>query len=97
MKTRCKPGDIAVVGGNALPINKDKIVEIGAFLGEDPVWNGARWNAGEGPCWMVTCKYGITDNDGDTYFAAPFADKNLRPISGIPMNEEVTDDLEVVL
>jgi hypothetical protein len=93
MTLNCKSGDMAVVGNKALPINKDKIVEIGAFLGEDPVWNGFRWNVGEGPRWIVTCKAGIFDSDGVGHFAAPVADRNLRPISGVPIDEDVTEDL----
>lgn len=83
----CKPGDLAVVVGayGAGAVNNGHIVEVVKLHSEslwyvvaqgDPVWV---WDKGE-------CVPGVPGRE----YTCP--DANLRPISGVPINEEECDE-----
>ena len=82
----CKPGDLAILISSDIPENIGVVFEIvsldlecSAYCGE-PVWNVT------GPR-ETRCIGGPASRDG---FAR---DSNLRPISGIPMTDDVTDEV----
>lgn len=80
----CKPGDLAVTTGMFVPENNDRIVEV---LSLDYVGrHGAVWNVRHRTPMLVDCgaRAGRLVTEGQIH------DANLRPISGVP----VTDDIE---
>jgi hypothetical protein len=100
----CKPGDLAiVVAANCTPEGIGRIVEICR-----PAVNSEVFDTIEGvtivfqgtqPSWRVRSdtplpwrtSYGVLYHAYET----PTADVHLRPVSGISLNDKVTDDLEV--
>lgn len=92
-----KQGDLAIVMHSETGRNLGKIVEVIKLLGESPVFDGRSWGIGDGLLWLVEAKGApISVRFGPPLAVVPMPDAWLRPISGIPLNDEVTDDLEVV-
>lgn len=83
----CKPGDLAYIVGN-FP-EAGYIVECLELTPKQPHWPeyGAFWYCKS--VRPIECEYTGFRRD----IVVP--DKFLRPISGVPLNDEVTDDLEV--
>lgn len=92
----CKAGDLAiVVAAYHRKENIGRIVEVVRAAVMDVDYKSDR----SGPAWVVRSDrplarvgYYFPLADG---FESVAADCNLRPISGIPLNDKVTDDLEV--
>lgn len=90
----CKPGDLAIcirVLDSRLSENIGRIVTVigPSDYSEDGYRN--YWNV-EARAPGVKCWNG---KDFITVTHCVIRDSNLRPISGVPLNDEVTDDLEV--
>lgn len=95
MKLNCKPGDMAiVVSAYHRPENIGRIVEVVrvAVEGVDYKINGASQFA-----WLVKSQrplaragYYMPIPDG---YEAVCADCNLRPVSGLPVDEEIRDEV----
>jgi hypothetical protein len=87
----CKPGDLAIIVRAILPENIGRIVEIVRLIGEAL--------DGLGPIWLVRGSQPLarSANKGsvrlDDSLERSFIDAWLRPISGVPVNDEVTDDI----
>lgn len=89
----CKPGDLAIVIKASRESNIGKIVRVICLYSHES--KGTAW---EIECENVSEVVGILSNRParrNPEKALIAWDDWLRPISGIPMNEEVTDDLEV--
>ncbi|MET3232239.1 UNVERIFIED_ORG: hypothetical protein ABIC54_004444 [Burkholderia sp. 1263] len=93
----CKPGDLAVIIRSSFPSNIGHIVEVlrrcPACELIDPLvpeWECREIGSLEKEVWV----FGEDDTppkDGEI----DIADRDLRPISGVPVDDEVTDDLEI--
>lgn len=103
----CKPGQMAIIiGANRTPENIGSIVEVLRTAANLEVFKSidgvsVPLDATGGITWVVRAPRPLMwrmDSGRELYFIElPSSDSFMRPISGIPMNEEVTDDLEVVL
>ncbi|UVS93491.1 hypothetical protein [Burkholderia glumae] len=88
----CKPGDLAIIVQAMLPENIGKIVEVLSPLGHD-CGLGFRWLAKTvgGPARTVSVV------DFSSVFVDPepagIPDAWLRPISGLPGPDDVTDEV----
>lgn len=88
----CKPGDLAILIHASLEENIGKIVK---------VLSSARGNADGMPWWHISCEsmeFGTGVVDGmrlpiNRFNSLECPDAWLRPISGIPMTEDVTDEV----
>jgi hypothetical protein len=86
MTLNCKPGDLAYVVRSVIPENIGIVVEVLRACTEydcyanDPAW----WVRSPSPTMHTD---GSFQRDGTAY------DRNLRPISGVPVDEEVTDEV----
>lgn len=78
----CKPGDLAVTTGMFEPANNDVIVEVLNPVGEDRC--GPIWHIKHRMPMLVDCgtHAGRWVTHGDIH------DCNLRPISGVPLDDE---------
>jgi hypothetical protein len=101
----CKPGDLAVIISTLRsPENIGRIVEVirTAVPGEEFVTAGRMRvfvpTQNSGPIWRVRGQRPLIwrDQDGkvEMAFEVPCADSYLRPITGVPVNDEVTDDIK---
>jgi hypothetical protein len=97
--TRCKPGDLAYIIRASVPENIGRVVQVierDLSLGaNDPNPGEVRWHIS-----MPDNSYGIDRTTGGRYLVPPgqclsAPDANLRPISGVPLDEEVTEDEEL--
>lgn len=87
-----KPGDLAIVIKAHIPENVGKIVRVQKFMRNDELF---------GPLWQVECE-SIRNTVGRKTLKpmkrggrplyAP--DDWMRPVSGLPLNDEVTDDIK---
>ncbi len=78
----CKPGDLAYVTGSGLPEQNGMVVKV-----EEVGRNGPSW-------WVVSFRGVVqTRNGGLAVGRAQVPDANLRPISGVPVTDDV--DIEV--
>jgi len=88
MTNRCHPGVLAYITRGP---NVDAIVTVVEF--------DAEWSAIEKRTfWIVEARSALKAFVGDLEcrsVSGSIADANLRPISGVPVNDEVTDDLEI--
>ncbi|WP_321913552.1 hypothetical protein [Paraburkholderia sp. J11-2] len=91
----CELNDLAVIVHSETGRNLGKIVEVVKFLGESPEFNGYTWCTGSGPAWLCEAKgTPISVRYGDPVFAVVIPDVWLKPVSGLPIDEEVTEDLK---
>ncbi|MGF6837034.1 hypothetical protein QF001_000901 [Paraburkholderia youngii] len=89
----CKPGDLAIQIRSTSG-NEGRIVKVLSFLGSDPFYEGFRWCIGAGPCWLVEYQgTGGTSIRGKRMKTMPCPDSRLRPISGVPVDEDVTNEV----
>ncbi|WP_063890988.1 hypothetical protein [Burkholderia ubonensis] len=79
----CKPGDLAVTTGMVMPENNDVIVEVQSLGGFD-AW-GAYWN--------VKHRLPMRSMRGTWCTKGQIHDCNLRPISGVPVTDDVSDEV----
>jgi hypothetical protein len=94
MTLNCKPGDLAIVMYSETGLNLGKIVEVIKLLGETPEFDGQFWNIDDGPSWLVEAKGSpILCSVGPPLSVVPIPDAWLRPISGVPVDEEITDEV----
>ncbi|MBB5509584.1 hypothetical protein [Paraburkholderia atlantica] len=92
MGTNVKVGDLAIQIRSTSG-NEGRIVEVLSFLGSDPVYEGFRWCVGAGPCWLVAYQGSPGKSiRGVRMKFMPCPDSRLRPISGVPIDEDVTQD-----
>jgi hypothetical protein len=79
----CKPGDLAVTVGMFEPTNNGVIVEVLGLVGVDHA--GTIWHIKHRTPMLVDCGpyAGRRVTHGDIH------DSNLRPISGVPVNDEL--------
>jgi hypothetical protein len=99
----CKPGDLAIITGtNKTPESIGRIVEV-----VRPAVNGEIFEAISGAKvfldsttfnWVVKSASPLPwrISNGSLYWfdAAATSDSHLTPISGVPVNDEVTEDLK---
>jgi hypothetical protein len=82
MKTRCKVGDLAYVVGSSRPEQNGMIVEV-VREGQ----NGHPW-------WMVKFRGFVVTMRGNIVFgAAQVLDEYLRPLDGLPVDEDTREEL----
>jgi hypothetical protein len=86
----CKPGDLAFIVDSQFPENLGRVVEVISAYGDF---------RDEGFCWNVIAKTamkGEGEIDGRIMYLREgfIPDVCLRPISGAPVNDEVTDDIK---
>ncbi|AJW97476.1 hypothetical protein BM43_3192 [Burkholderia gladioli] len=85
----CKPGDMAIVVVPSSWPRKTldgKIVEVVRFV--PPRGTGAEWD--QRPIWWCVFQTAWFNDHGRMFTEGPMLDSWLRPISGVP----VTDDIE---
>jgi hypothetical protein len=92
MGMNCKPGDLAIVVRDEFTENIGRVVEVksvGVHSTDLPAWKVVAHGTPLRILWI--------DRAPETYldFEAEAYDADLMPISGVPLNDEVTDDLEV--
>lgn len=87
MGLRCKPGDLAVTVGMVSPENNGVIVEVESVAGEDRY--GVVWNVRHRTPMRVDSGPHVDrwTTNGEIH------DCNLRPISGVPVHDEVNDEV----
>jgi hypothetical protein len=81
----CKPGDLAVTTGMALAANNDVTVEVVSFSFAN-AW-GTVWNVKHRTAMFADGGSGTWEREGLMY------DCNLRPISGVPVTDEITEEV----
>jgi hypothetical protein len=78
----CKPGDLAYIVRSARPETIGVVVEVMAAI----------FHRAE-PMWRVRAVRPVKKMNGEFGFEVNIEDSRLRPISGVPINDEVTDDI----
>ncbi|MBP0714838.1 hypothetical protein ABXK61_16150 [Burkholderia sola] len=76
----CKPGDLAFVIASTIPQNIGRIVEVIAWSGEMQMWECRSRD----PMLLKSGEF-LTEHFCE--------DSRLRPISGVPINDDVTDEV----
>jgi len=87
----CKPGDLAIIVRSRLaPENIGRIVEI--------VRRRSTETEKEGPEWLVRCDRNMVERWEHGFVRLVterfYLDACLRPVSGLPVEDEVTEDLK---
>jgi hypothetical protein len=78
----CKPGDLAYTVGSPLHEQNGMVVQV-----EYVSPRGAPW-------WVVSFRGAVVTREGRTVHGrAQVRDENLRPISGVPVADDVTDEV----
>jgi len=88
----CKPGDLAFIAGDEDPENIGIIVRVVGAPKYEPV--GTHWYC-VSENHLMLCndpEMGNWERHWDS--SGDIADSNLRPISGVPVTDEVTEDLK---
>lgn len=76
---RCKPGDLAYTVGSPLHEQNGMVVQV-----ECVSPRGAPW-------WVVSFRGAVETREGRTaHGRAQVRDENLRPISGVPVTDDLT-------
>ena len=88
----CKPGDMAIVvvpSDGPTKTLSDRIVEVVCFV--PPRGPGPEWD--RRPTWW--CKFSTAwfNDHGVMFLESCVLDSWLRPISGVPVNDEVKDEV----
>lgn len=73
----CKPGDLAVTFGMVCPENNDVIVEVESFDRNSPF----------GVIWNIKHRSPMRTDSGRLSVDGRIHDCNLRPISGVPVDD----------
>jgi hypothetical protein len=79
----CKPGDLAYIVRSARPETVGVVVEV-----LEPITHRGT------PMWRVRAVRPVKKMNGDFGYEGDIEDDRLRPISGVPVNDEVTDDIK---
>ncbi|MDP9651903.1 hypothetical protein [Paraburkholderia caledonica] len=83
----CKPGDLAIMVDSRVIENIGVVFEV---LGND-----AEATAHYGhQCWRVRSSRPTRNSDGTMSIEGRAADFDLRPVSGLPVADDVTDDIK---
>ncbi|BEH18874.1 hypothetical protein [Burkholderia pseudomallei] len=78
----CKPGDLAYVTGSGIPEQNGMVVKV-----EEAGANGPSW-------WVVSFRGAVQTRTGRVAFGrAQVLDANLRPISGVPVSDDVYNEV----
>ncbi len=85
----CKSGDLAVTTGMFEPMNNDVIVEVLECLGFD--LTGAIWHVKHRAPMLID----VGPNKGRLVTHGEIHDSNLRPISGVPLDDETPIETDV--
>ncbi len=88
-----KPGDLAIII-KSIAGNEGKIVKVLYGMGINPEYAGYTWCFGSGYCWMCELSSPGKDIHGNLFSQFPIPDSRLRPISGLPMEEETEQKLK---
>jgi len=97
MNLNCKPGDLAIIT-NSLPTGSlcGRIVRVmrPAAAGEIFTATDGFQCCGSGQefCWVIEAEEPISWY-GRMFYRRPFADRWLRPITGLPVDEEAHDEV----
>lgn len=83
----CKPGDLAIMVNSNVTENIGAIFEIMEFDAEGTERHGV-------PCWRVRSSRPTRNSDGSMSIGGIAADFHLLPIAGLPVRDEVTDDIK---
>ncbi|HVI88285.1 MAG TPA: hypothetical protein VM659_08285 [Dongiaceae bacterium] len=89
----CKPGDLAIVVKACIVENIGKIVEVIGPSDDHPVL-GFRWSIRPQSPMRSVDGIDLTTQVGPSLGNLACADDWLRPVSGLPITDEVTDDLK---
>jgi serine acetyltransferase len=90
MTLNCKVGDLAIVLRDPFPENIGRVVSVGGpavFVTDAPAW---RCEVKGAPVRIIEI-----ERPWESYFGneAEIYDADLMPISGVPVDEDVTEDL----
>jgi hypothetical protein len=88
----CKPGDLAIIVVPAHWPRKtlsDKIVKVIYFV--PPRGPGPEWD--QRPTWWCNFNTAWFNDAGRMFLEGPVLDSWLHPISGVPVNDEITDEV----
>jgi hypothetical protein len=87
MNTRCKPGDLAFVN------DSNKASHIGMVVKTERIDVEGTAQFGE-PCWLVTFNGVVVGNNDEVLVGQAICpDRDLTPITGLPIDEEITDQV----
>jgi len=94
MSLRCKVG-MQVLQIKSGAGNEGSIGEVIELLGNDPVYLGAQWCKGYGACWLVQFPriHKIYGGPCPPVTACPVPDAWLMPMDGMPMDENIDDEI----
>jgi len=84
----CKPGDLAVILG-PIPEFRDRIVKVERFVGTSIE------SISTGDHWLVSGHFGVDTVRAGISKIFLWPDEWLRPISGVPLADEVTNEERV--
>jgi hypothetical protein len=98
----CKPGDLAIaMAGTVTPEMAGIIVEVirPAVLGERLGEKSFHLSTITGFAWVIRStgrKIPVRTDSGRLFYVSEraYSDHLLRPVSGLPVNDEVTDDIK---
>jgi hypothetical protein len=83
----CKPGDLAIMVDSRVIENIGVVFEV---LGNDI--EATEYYGHQ--CWRVRSSRPTRNSDGTMSIEGRAADFDLRPVSGLPLNDEVPDDIK---
>lgn len=94
----CKPGDLAIVVRSVAPENIGRIVTVIRLVVPGEQFAEGRRLVEVGNGWLVQCDRPlVTTFEGKqvgSHCTRVYRDDCLRPISGVPVEDEVTEDLK---
>lgn len=82
-----KPGDLAYLIRAEIPKNIGAVVEVLRLCTEYDCY-------ANDPAWWVRSPAPMMHTNGSFQFDGTAPDRNLRPISGVPVDEDITEDLK---
>ncbi|WP_174958600.1 hypothetical protein [Burkholderia aenigmatica] len=82
----CKPGDLAIITGCFYKISETNIGAIVRIL--EPALHTKAPHA-----WSVLSTRALMSQSGETVWKIVVADCHLRPVSGLPVTEDITDEV----
>lgn len=93
-----KPGDLAIVVSSISQENIGRIVTVIRLVVAGERFAVGRRLVGDGNGWLVQCDRPLVitfeGKPVGTHCTRVYRDDCLRPISGVPVDDEVTDDLK---
>jgi len=82
----CKPGDLAIMVSSGIPENIGRIFEILNF-------NQAVTDFSGKPIWNVRAAHPARTADGEMSSEGNASDADLRPITGLPITDDIKDEV----